>query len=126
MGICRKMLSVMAAIVIGVIWMDRQTYALPPEFECSTSDDCPWNGCCLVGFERFSLPKCVIRGNVGDWCRIDSSPMPMKLGYPNGIVAKLEAVHLGFCNCLPGLFCARNTSKCDHPELTDADNIIES
>lgn len=127
-GMCiyRKMFSATVVALIVVMWTDRQAYAGPSLPECKASSGCGPDACCLVGFERYSFPRCAPRGNVGDWCRIQNSPREMTLGYPNGLVLELQEAYHGFCPCRAGLLCSRTTSQCSLPELSGDDNSLQS
>lgn len=122
------MLAVAAVFVVLATITNRQASATPLMGECSTSAHCGGETtCCLVGFDRYSSPRCAPRGNIGDWCRIEGTPRHMVLPYPNGIVVEVEEAYHGMCPCLPGLVCSRISSTCQLPEAaSDEENSLNS
>ncbi|XP_054167352.1 astakine-like, partial [Oppia nitens] len=86
---------------------------------CHKQDDCPINYCCVLGFERYSIPHCQPMGKFDDWCRLYNEPQQRSLAYPNGQHIDTE-VYIQFCGCSDGLVCQR--AKCTFNSSLQFDN----
>ncbi|XP_042862514.1 astakine-like isoform X2 [Penaeus japonicus] len=102
-----RMLSV-ACLVLSAAGMRRLG-------DCSSSADCGPSACCVVSFNRFSVPQCDPLGDLGAWCRIMNPPRELDLAYPNGLQISVRDAYRGMCPCRPGLICSRATSTCQLP-----------
>lgn len=125
MCVCRMMMMVM--MVSAMMMMESQVKATPLMGDCSINSHCGPSACCVVGYDRYSFPQCSPLGEVGSWCRIMSSPRPMTLAYPNGLMIHLQDAYHGMCPCRPGLVCSRMSSTCQLPEIpVEEENSLNS
>jgi len=82
-----------------------------PNYACTANRECSAAHCCVLGFERYSLPRCQALGSYGDWCFERSRSSNRTLIYPTGEVVHFEDTYNLFCPCAEGLTCRDNTCK---------------
>ncbi|PSN38415.1 Astakine, partial [Blattella germanica] len=75
------------------------------------------------GGSRYSRPRCIDLGSVGQPCRpYNSVPFNTTVSYPNGLSVDLTNVYFILCNCAQDLVCDRNEGTCRAPQImTDND-----
>ncbi|KAL7648107.1 UNVERIFIED_CONTAM: hypothetical protein RMT77_000008 [Armadillidium vulgare] len=80
---------------------------------CGNDNKCGSQFCCVIGFNRFSFPRCSPLGDVGEWCRAKNASLSYDLAYPNNLTIHLPEAYIGFCPCKSDLVCSKEGSQCE-------------
>uniref|UniRef100_A0A023GCS7 Putative secreted protein n=1 Tax=Amblyomma triste TaxID=251400 RepID=A0A023GCS7_AMBTT len=102
-----------ACVMVGSLW----AFRLPDS--CTGPQDCLPDECCVVGMQRYSVPRCEKFGQIGDTCRPYNAPENRTLWYPHngGVQQKNIATYTLLCPCASGLQCT--TAQCQPATLGD-------
>lgn len=75
---------------------------------CTGPEDCESGECCVVGMQRYSVPRCEKLGQIGDTCRPYGLPGNYTLWYPHtSEVQENHDTYTLLCPCDSGLRCSR-------------------
>ncbi|KAI1278033.1 Astakine [Halotydeus destructor] len=106
-----KLLSafLFVCLIVSVV----KSYPTGKSDMCRSSSECSNSECCLIGFQRYSMPSCQPRGVLGDWCFERPEPQNRTLFFPNNQpLTFTDTFHL-FCPCSDGLVCVNNVCSKD-------------
>ncbi|XP_064465739.1 astakine-like [Ornithodoros turicata] len=73
---------------------------------CTGPEDCQPDECCLVGMQRYSIPRCEKVGQIGATCRPYNLAEDRTLYYPHGTVIETRSTYTLLCPCDAGLTCS--------------------
>ena len=91
---------------------------------CLSGSSCQEHECCAMGHTRYSLPQCLLRGGLGDFCLENSEPSNRTVSFPNGESVKLSEIYTLMCPCREDLVCFEGMCQ-DPGELNDVDDNNE-
>nr|DAA34752.1 TPA_inf: ixodegrin [Amblyomma variegatum] len=100
-------------IMVGTVW----AFRLPDS--CTGPEDCLPDECCVVGMQRYSVPRCEKLGQIGATCRPYNVPENRTLWYPHngGVQQRNHATYTLLCPCTSGLQCTE--ARCQPATLGD-------
>lgn len=99
--------------LIGGSWTSR----LP--ISCTGPEDCLPGECCVIGMQRYSMPRCEKVGQIGDTCRPYNPPENRTVWYGPRLEQQNHNTYVLFCPCANGLQCT--AAQCQ--PATPHDNV---